>query len=62
MKLVFLFVDSFNIDHDLFTKIIELSNKVISGEYTREDILKEYQEMNFSSPEGFKNRKTVLRK
>ena len=58
----YLFVDSIFLSHEMFTKVVELSNKVISGEIDREYILKEYKELGYDSPEGFKHHKTVLRK
>lgn len=61
-KAEYLVVDSFNVDHDLFIKIVDLSNQLIKGEIGREDILKEYQKLSFESFEDFKYQKTVLRK
>ena len=58
----YLFIDSFKVDHDLFVKVVELSNKLIKGEINRNDILKIYDDMSFISKDGFKYKKTVLRK
>lgn len=61
-KAEYLFVDSFHVDHDLFIEIVYLSNKLIKGEISSQDILNRYQEIGFTSINGFKHKKTVLRK
>ena len=58
----YLFVDSFNLEHDLFIKIVEMASLVIENKLSREEVLKKYDEMGFVSHNGFKYKGTVLRK
>ena len=58
----YLFIDSFKIEHSLLVKIMELTNKLIKEEIKEGDILKEYQEIGFTSFDDFKYKKTVVKK